>query len=166
MDSPLLDQLLRCSGEAAELYHRLVLLVGLPPIRMTATLKEMARSTSYPLINVNLELSRHLLELTERQRTLQIPALLDKLVSTSGSDTIILDRIEILFDVRLKQNPLRCLQGLARNRTVVTAWPGAVVGKPGSAALTYATPGHPEYRRDDAGQVLIVDAACSHSPPT
>ncbi|MCL4079017.1 BREX-3 system P-loop-containing protein BrxF [Coriobacteriia bacterium Es71-Z0120] len=43
----------------------------------------------------------------------------------------------------LQQDPLRLLQGLPRNKTVVAAWNGTIV----DGYLTYAGPSHPEYRR-------------------
>jgi len=67
---------------------------------------------------------------------------------------VLLDNIEILFDVHLKQDPLRLLQGLSRNKTVVVAWPGRVLND----TLIYAEPEHPEYRRypreDLADQII------------
>ena len=59
------------------------------------------------------------------------------------ADVILLDNIEVLFDVSLKQDPLRLLQGLSRNKTVVAAWSGSIDGE----HMVYATPDHPEYRR-------------------
>jgi hypothetical protein len=52
-------------------------------------------------------------------------------------------RIEVLFDVSLKQDPLRLLQGLSRNKTVVAAWSGSIDGE----HMVYATPDHSEYKR-------------------
>jgi len=63
-----------------------------------------------------------------------------------------LDNLEILFDVSLKLDPLRCLQDVARDRTVVAAWNGAVT----AGHLTYATPDHPEYRRHALEDLVIV----------
>ena len=60
--------------------------------------------------------------------------------------------IEILFDVSLKQDPLRLLQGLSRNKTVVAAWNGSIVDN----SLTYAAPAHPEYRRYPARDFLVA----------
>jgi hypothetical protein len=105
-----------------------------------------------PLVNVNLELSRRMLDLTERQRALQLPRLLSKVVNATESDVILLDNIEVLFDVSLKQDPLRLLQGLSRNKTVVAAWSGTIDGE----HLVYGTPEHPEYRRYSSRDVLVV----------
>ena len=65
---------------------------------------------------------------------------------------ILLDNIEILFDVGLKQDPLRLLQGLSRNKTVVAAWNGTIV----EDSLTYAAPAHPEYRRYPMRDFLVA----------
>jgi ABC-type hemin transport system ATPase subunit len=108
--------------------------------------------TAAPLINVNLELSRRMLDLSERQRTLYLSRLLAEVVNRPGAGVVLLDNMEMLFDVTLKQDPLRLLQGLSRNRTLVVAWNGASDGK----QLTYATPEHPEYRRYPCQDFLLV----------
>jgi hypothetical protein len=128
------------------------------------------------LANVNLELSRRLLDLTERQRALQLPRLLAEIVGVSAAEVVLLDNLEVLFDVSLKQDPLRLLQGLSRNKTVVAAWSGEVrteerglrtehptdFGSDLSTQssllyLVYATPDHPEYRRYPLRDFLVVN---------
>ena len=105
----------------------------------TRTLQEVHQRTSAPLINVNLELSRRMLDLTERQRALQLPRLLGEVVNETEGDVALLDNIEILFDVALKQDPLRLLLGLSRNKTIIASWNGSI----DKDYLTYAVPGHP-----------------------
>ena len=78
--------------------------------------------------------------------------LLANIVAASGAEVTLLDNIEILFDVNLKQDPLRLLQGISRNRTVVAAWNGTIEGN----HLVYAIPGHTEYRRYPLQDYLIV----------
>ncbi len=154
MAEPLADQVIRRIDQAAELYHRLVMLVAPAGAGKTAALRDVHQRRATPLVNVNLELSRRMLDLTERQRALQLPRLLSELVSTSESDVILLDNIEVLFDVSLKQDPLRLLQGLSRNKTVVAAWSGSIDGE----HIVYATPDHPEYRRYPLGGMIVVQA--------
>lgn len=62
-------------------------------------------------------------------------------------------RGEILFDITLRQNPLQLLKNLSRNRTVVAAWNGSVE----NGYLTYAAPRHPEYRRYQMQDFLMID---------
>lgn len=143
MAEPLSDQILRKINEVRSLYHRLILIVSPAGSGKTSALQEVSARASAPLVNVNLEMSRRMLDLTERQRALQLPRILGEIVGEATGELVLLDNIEILFDVHLKQDPLRLLQGLSRNKTVVAAWNGSIV----DGHLTYAVPGHPEYRR-------------------
>jgi hypothetical protein len=65
---------------------------------------------------------------------------------------VVLDNLEILFDKHLKQDPLRLLQGISRNRSVLASWNGTTAG----GRLIYAETGHPEYRSYDLADTLIV----------
>ena len=153
MAEPLADQVIRGIGQAAELYHRLVMLVAPSGSGKTAALQDVHARTAAPLVNVNLELSRRMLDLTERQRALQLPRLLAEIVGASAADVVLLDNVEVLFDVSLKQDPLRLLQGLSRNTTVVAAWSGTIDGE----HMVYATPDHPEYKRYPLRDFLVVN---------
>ena len=114
--------------KAGSQYHRLVLVVGVAGTGKTATLMTVAGCIDAPLVNVNLELSRRMLDLVERQRPLQVRRLLDRIVAERGSGVVLLDNIEILFDAALRQHPLRLLQDLSRSRVVAAAWNGSVEG--------------------------------------
>ena len=151
----LTEQIIRQIDQAAMLYHRLILVVAPSGAGKTSVLQEVAKRNGFRCINVNLELSRRLLDLTERQRILQIFRVLSDIVGKDNEQAVLLDNTELLFDVSLKQDPLRCLQGLSRHKTVVAAWNGTIE----HSYLTYAAPDHPEYRRYPAGDLLVV------SPP-
>lgn len=143
----------RIAGAKA-LYHRLILVTAPSGSGKTEVLQEVAARTGARLLNLNLELSRRMLDLTERERALRLPDLLDEVV---GKDDpfVLLDNIEMLFDVSFKQDPLRLLQRVSRNRTIVAAWNGTLE----KGYLTYAAPEHPEHRRysrDDRGDVVVV----------
>ena len=101
------ERLSAAIAQAGILYHRLVLLVARAGGGKTITLLNVAEQTGFRYINVNLELSRCLLNLTERQRALQTPRLLADIVGKNEGRVVLLDNIEILFDVTLKQDPLR-----------------------------------------------------------
>lgn len=152
MAEPLSSQIIKKIKEVATLYYRLILLVDLVDSGKTMELKEVQRQTNAPMINVNLELSRRMLELTERQRTLQLPKLLGEVVSSASTDLVILDNIEMLFDTHLKQDPLKLLQGLSRNTTIISSWSGTI----DDGSLIYAAPDHPEYRKYPVRELCIV----------
>ncbi len=134
--------------------ERLVLVAGCESQGKTAALKDIASQTEAPLINVNLELSRRLLQLPSSQRPRRAGPLLREILDETRSDLVLLDRLEILFDANLHQNPLRLLKDLSRQRTIVAAWRGFVDG----GHIRYAEAGHPEYRRDPLGDVLVLHA--------
>jgi hypothetical protein len=135
-------------------YYKLILAVGPARTGKTAALTDLATKHKWPRINVNLCLSEKLLELTHRQRAVRVAGILDDTVRNEKSAVVLLDNIELLFAEELSQDPLKLLQSLSRNRTVVAAWPGNFDG----AALTYAEPGHPEARRYPTPQAVIVKA--------
>lgn len=144
---------IRRSLEAAEsLYHRLVLLVGDSGSGKTDVLRDVASDYDTSVFNVNLVLSAELLELTAKQRAVRLPEILDRITPKVNSP-VILDNIEILFEKDLMQDPLRLLQGISRNHTLIAAWNGTVI----NGKLMYAEMGHPEYRCYDSVDALIVN---------
>ena len=151
MAEPLSEKVLAQIARAEELYHRLILIAAPSGSGKTAALQDVATRTGAQLLNLNLELSRRMLDLTERQRALQLPRVLEEVVGRD-KPLVLLDDIEILFDVMLKLDPLRLLQGVSRNRTVVAAWNGTLEGE----YLKYATPEHPEYRRYPRRELVVV----------
>ena len=152
MALPLVNQILRSLQQAPELYHRLILVVAPAGGGKTAALREVQNLTQAPLVNVSLELSRRMLDMTRRQRALQLPRIFGEIVDGAGGELVLLDNLEVIFDIGLKQDPLRLLEGLSRNKTMVAAWGGAIVDD----FLTYAASGHPEYRRYSVQNVLTV----------
>jgi len=144
-------QVKRSLQTADGLYHRLVLLVGGTGSGKTGVLRELAAEFGTAVSNVNLELSRELLELTARQRSLRLPGILARLTANCQSP-VVLDNLEILFDKDLQQDPLHLLQGISRNRTVLAAWNGTFA----AGKLIYAEPGHSEYRSYHTVDVMVV----------
>jgi hypothetical protein len=140
---------------AGALYHRLVLAVGPARTGKTGALMELASAKGWPRINVNLRLAERLLDLTQKQRAVRVTGLLDDIVKAAASEVVLLDNIEMLFAVELAQDPLRLLQGLSRNRTIVASWPGSFDGR----TLTYAEPGHREFKKYVTPQAVIVSTA-------
>jgi len=133
-------------------YYKLVLVVGPARTGKTASLAAVANQCGWRRLNVNLRVSEQLLEFTQKQRKVRVAAILDELVRAENSSVVMLDNIELLFASELELDPLRLLQGLSRNLTIVAAWPGTV----DVDCLTYAEPGHPEACRYSSPQACIV----------
>ena len=136
-------------------YYKLILAVGPARAGKTEALSELASRNCWPRLNVNLRLSEKLLDLTHRQRAVRIASILDDTIRAEDAEVILLDNIELLFAQELAQDPLRLLQSLSRNRTIIAAWPGTFDG----TSLSYAEPGHPEARRYPTPQAVIVKSS-------
>ena len=133
-----LDQM----DKTVEMYHRLVLVVAPSGSGKTAVLHSVAQAHGVPCKNVNLELSKRMLDLTTKQRAIHAAEVLREVVENADGDTAVLDNLEILFDRSLHLDPLRVLKELARQNTVVASWNGRI----DDHGLTYGDPDHPEYR--------------------
>jgi hypothetical protein len=152
MPESLADQIIQKLGLTADLYYRLILVVVPSGGGKTAALRNVHEQIKAPVINLNLELSRRMLELTDRQRSLQVPKIIEEIVNGSKSDIVLLDNIEILFDATLKQDPLRLLQGLSRNKALVVAWNGTS----NSTHFSYASPEHAEFKRYPIRDLILI----------
>ena len=149
----------RAIEEVAGQYYRLVVLAGGPGTGKTAALQFVAQKLGCPLVNVNLELSKRMLELTRTQRSNQVGRLLKDVIAAAPGDVVLLDNLELLFDPALQVEPLRLLQSVSRNRTVVASWNGSYRG----GTLTYAQPGHPEFVQLKQTEAVVVPIGTNQS---
>lgn len=138
--------------EACYLHFRLVLLVGLPSTGKSDTLGVLARVLNTPVINLSLELAARIVDLSSSQRPIEAPGVLEDFFAGQDGNLAIVDNIELLFEPSLRQDPLRLLQSLSRNMTLVVSWPGRY----DNDTLTYAEPGHPEEKTYKKPEAIIV----------
>ena len=152
-----LTQLAEAIRQAASQYFRLVILAGLPCSGKTAALQAIAQTLGCQVVNVNLELSKKMLELTRTQRPRHVERLLKEIIADVPGEVVLLDNLEILFDAGLEVEPLRLLQVSSRNRIVVASWGGSY--KEGT--LTYAEPGHPEFVHFKQVDAIVIPVSNS-----
>lgn len=151
-----ISKLLDAIDTAQPLYHRLILIVGPSGTGKTRLIHSLADHLGKGVISVNLMLSGRMLDLTPRQRTTQVAELLGAIIENelevSAKGPLLLDNLEILFDHTLQVDPLRLLEKMSRNHTIIATWNGLCEhGK-----LTYATFGHPEYKNYDSVDAVVV----------
>jgi hypothetical protein len=153
-----IDVILTRIDQVQGMTNQLVLVAGPSGSGKTTALHAVAERSGFPYVAVGLALGELLLDVPPGERPLRVASGLDDLVRDRGP-VVLLDNLEILFEPSLRVDPLALLEGLSRSRTVVAAWNGAVVG----TTLTYAEPGHPEYRTYPRGQRVVVDLGAT--PP-
>ncbi len=154
-----MTQLEQAIQQAASQYFRLVILAGSPGSGKTAVLQSVAQKIGCRLVNVNLDLSKRMLELTRTQRSRQVERLLKEVVAAASGDVVLLDNLEILFDTALEVEPLRLLQVSSRNRTIVASWNGSFR----DGTLTYAEPGHPEFIQFKQTEAVVIPVGTSET---
>jgi DNA polymerase III delta prime subunit len=147
------------------MYSRLILLVGPTGSGKTQALQKISAEYDKNILNVNLEISKILMEIPIPQRESRVGRIFDDIIKDFLGDhasekLVFLDNLEVLFDKNLKQDPLLLLQSVSRNTntTIVASWNGTWSNnKPGTARqLTFAVSGHPEYRFYDNIDAQII----------
>ena len=140
-------------------YSRLIMLVGPSESGKTRVLQEISSGKNLKIMNVNLEMSRALMELPVQRRESRASRLFNEIItdfmsqSPGDEQLILLDNLEILFDKDLKLDPLVLLQGISRNITIIASWNGTI----SNGRLTFARTGHPEYRFYDKIDAQIIE---------
>jgi predicted ribonuclease YlaK len=151
----LVEQLAAKADEVFHHYHRLVLFTGPAGSGKTATLQALCAKLGVTRLNLNLELSRRLLDMPAQHRAIHLSSVLEEIIAEAGGAVVVLDNIELLFDPALQQDPLRLLQNLSRNRTIVAAWNGLCQ----DGRLVYGESGHIEYRSYPDRDLCVVCAS-------
>ncbi len=130
--------------QQSAVHTKLILVVAPYNSGKTQLLMKLSEASSIPRINLNLELSKLLIDIPAKRRSSKVDSFVSDIVKGSDTDGmgVILDNIELLFAVELQIDPLRLFENIGRNYLLIVSWPGKVHGK----TLTYAEPGHGEYR--------------------
>ena len=131
-------------------YHQAVILVGLPPQQVDALAGELGAS----VVAVGAALAGRLIEEPVRSRPWAATRVLGEVIAESAPHPVLLHHIEVLFEPALQADPMAMLRQLSRDRPIIVIWPGQLDGDD----LVYANPGHPEYRRDSAKDLMVVAA--------
>ena len=148
----MVDEVLDMIHRAGWLTHRLILVVGRTGSGKTTLLRAVAARTGYPHVAVGLELSQALLEIPPSERPGSVSRILQDRLHDAGT-VVLLDNLDVLFEPSLRVDPLGLLENASRERTIVAAWSGSIVGD----SLTYAEPGWPEHRVYPRGQRTVVE---------
>ena len=147
----LLNRLSQLVEDATSQYARLVLIVGQHGTGKSAVLREFAHRGGHPVIDLGADLPQGIFEVPARRRPVAASDRVGEQLR-ANDDVAFVDNIEILFQPGLNLDPLKLLQDNARNRVIVATWPGTFDGRD----LTFAEPGHPEFRLYPAAEVRIL----------
>ena len=141
----IVEALLQKLDEIQTSYNQLILLIGIAGSGKTTILRALERTNNsfkFSYVNVNLSLSKRLINLNTCERRLDLLRILKDIVSEEKGDVLLLDNTEILFDKTLAQDPIKCLTSTSRGKRVIASWSGNC----SNGLLTYACPNNPEFQ--------------------
>lgn len=103
-------------------------------------------------ININYILSEQLINVEESDYPFKVERILSD-VMDDRSKLYYLQHIDILFDSKLKINPVKLLENLSKVYKLIVDWPGEYKDN----TLIYGEYGHPEYftYKDFEGSIFI-----------
>ncbi|MGY0703741.1 BREX-3 system P-loop-containing protein BrxF [Bacillus subtilis] len=116
------------------------------------SVKQFAETHSLPYINVNIEISRLLQDISVSRRSFRITEVFQQLIDKHHDDVICLDYYELLFDNSLEIDPMILIKNNSRYKTLIISWRGKITGD----TLIHAEPGHPEYKKFIVQDAIII----------
>ncbi len=144
-----LNKLNEAKIKAAANRSRLVFFVG--------DKTESQELSEHEQLNLNKSLSALLINMPKSERARSVERLVSSLISDASADEVVINGLEILFDRSLAIDPVRLLEACSKNKTLLVSWPGDKT----KSGLSYALPGHPEYRSykpSDLSDVILLES--------
>lgn len=134
-------------------FYQLLLIVGPSERGQENIVNQVSEKINAPVVNINLDVSRQLLELPEKQRPLNLAKIMDSIIKSLPKNTFIFKNIELLFHASLETDPLRLFKNISRNKTLIVAWNGFIKDN----HLFYAAPRHPDYKKYPTNDLNIIN---------
>ncbi|WP_351010397.1 BREX-3 system P-loop-containing protein BrxF [Shewanella sp. S1-58-MNA-CIBAN-0166] len=139
--------------------YRLVILLLSP--KQIEVIPSFLYEQNIPSINISLVMANSLAVLSAKRRENELFTLLKKRTLMNTSQSLWLNRLHILFEPSLNQEPIKLLKLLSKQTFMVVVWPGDYDDK----ALTYSLPGKPDYKYYPLSELKDVQVvyACDRS---
>jgi len=134
-------------------YYRLIILINCEGTGKQEVLDMLESRRDIKPLNLNLELSYRLLEYSIKQRPLKVAEIMEELMEARPSPVFI-DKLDILFELTLRTDPLALLKSLSRNKTIIAFWSGSLK----DSKLYYSEPGYPEYKSYPVEDFVAIDS--------
>jgi len=140
MDPEIRDTLLSIKNN----YEKIVFILVKDDSCSMSACKLLQKELDSDALNLNIELSKHLLIEKETKYPFLINNKIHDVIDIYSSKFLILRNIELLFHSELKLNVVPTLLNISRHRPIIVIWPGEFSNQ----YLIYANPNHSEYNRE------------------
>lgn len=124
-------------------FYRVIWVAGGSSLERANYLGRIGCLLGVPVLSVGQLLSAALLDIPSSLRAASAEDSFSDLLRHVGSQRILLDRMDILFDQCLRLNAVELVRNASRYFTLIAAWPGSAT----SDNLIYAPSEHPTHVR-------------------
>jgi len=122
-------------------HYRLVWLAGGTDAERSALLRGIADAEDGVFVELGKKLSEALIEVPAPLRTASVEECFTACLGGFSCPVTCLNHLEILFDPKLRINPVTLIKSASRHTLIVAAWPGNVDAN----RLSFGSPDHPAY---------------------
>lgn len=149
MNLKIIDQLTQAIQIIDKQYYKQIYIIE---YKRGNSVKVFSEQNNFPLINVNLALTKGLQLIPEHRRKFKVPDLLNEIINAENSAVVCIDFFELLFEPSLQQNPFELFKNISRNKTLVIAWREKI----DKTNFIYAEPSHIEYKKYPIDGTLVI----------
>ena len=135
------------------------MVANLPDTVVGDAFDHLHREEGWPLVSLGKAVAAALVEAPAPVRPSRIGSAINGAIDRIDAAVVLVHHIEVLFARSLSAHPVRLLAARARDRVVVSHWPGVfqpATALGGEHRLTYSEPSHSEWFEHAAADLAVV----------
>lgn len=146
--------LLRAIKGANNDHFKLIIISGGFKTGKTYLMKKIANDFEYIYLNLNLILSRRLLQIKEDSYVTQSQDIIKEIFDELNEKILLVDNIELLFSKEVAAlNPVEVFKNLARDKIIILSLPGKIKGD----KIQYSTMDRTDYKLMDVSGLTVIN---------
>jgi chromosomal replication initiation ATPase DnaA len=147
------DRLLRAIKGASNDHFKLIIISGGFNTGKTQLLKKVSDEFNYLYLNLNLILSKKLLQIKEDSYITHSQDVIKEIFDEINERILLIDNIELLFSKEVASlNPVEVFKNLARDKIIVLSLPGKFKGD----KIEYSTMDRNDYKSMDVSGLTVI----------
>lgn len=147
------ERLLKAIKSASNDHFKLIIISGGFKSGKTHLLKKLAIDFEYLYLNLNLLLSKKLLQINEDSYVTQSQDVIKEIFDDLNDKIILVDNIELLFSKEVASlNPVEVFKNLARDKLIIMSLPGKLKGD----KIEYSTLDRIDYKLMDVSGLTVI----------
>ncbi|GAB6615158.1 hypothetical protein ABE55_07705 [Bacillus thuringiensis] len=148
------EKLLKAIKGASNDHFKLIVISGRFKTGKTSLMKRIANDFNYMYLNLNLIMSKRLLQIKEEAYVTQSQDIIKGIFDEIDDKILFVDNIELLFSKEVASlNPVEVFKNLARDKVIILSLPGRVKGD----RIEYSTIDRNDYKLMDVFGLTVIN---------